>query len=297
MSKHLVRSNSSPGEYVSPHDRSGAQQQFFGCIQKCAPEVLVSLWETVLPIYKDQKAGEERLDGGIWDWAAQFRLVTRKRWDPTKSLPRKYHKKPGTDEALSIVRRSVMYSAEWTFFHPWVWPVVMQTLRDWARFAEKPEALEWSPPLRVAPTPGRVDLADLARLEEKLGCAFPLPLPRPVYHELRWREWDSRRETWDRYEARVRELLNGHLTREKRVKEEDARKEGLLGHKDLAILHLEWLVRYQVQLWSHNDIAKEYGCTRPTVVNGLERAAEAVIGSGWRNWLRATGKPGRPPSH
>jgi hypothetical protein len=63
--------------------------------------------------------------------------------------------------------------------------------------------------------------------------------------------------------------------------------------KKIAYEHFDWLILFQVKGDSYATIAKANHRTVQAVDEGIKKAAEALIGERWKEWLRPT-KRGRP---
>jgi hypothetical protein len=110
-------------------------------------------------------------------------------------------------------------------------------------------------------------------------------------------EWDVCRETKAEASDRILAALKGQVTRYLEEREQRARQEGMAQRpRTWTPHHFEWLVRFQVQGWSHNQIATAHDCTRQTIPPALNQVANLMVGPKWKQWLRPPGKPGRPRS-
>lgn len=102
--------------------------------------------------------------------------------------------------------------------------------------------------------------------------------------------WDPREETWDEFEKKIDELYKHYKEAYRKRTEEFFKKNGYVkGKEKYEDSHFEWFVRYQVQGWSKEKIAREYHVTRQSVTNAIDEIGDLV---GLKP--RPTSKGGRP---
>lgn len=291
------------GEFKFANDRWRAHLQFYKAIERCAPEVLRALHEEVLPLIHGRRTAQPRNDATLlhrgknnsellideleYDYIASGVPAAIRKWAERFHLFEQRHETVGlrrrkrstsadsveeSDEAWREFRRSPIAEA---FGDKWVFPTASATLERWAKHKGKQlEKLEWEFPL-------------LGSLSEILQW--------PASLALSIRGWKLLTET--RVEAEKRMLKEAHdkIKEYLQLREQKAREKDMDQRpKTWEIDHFEWLVRYQVQGWSHNKIGKEYHRSRPAVENGVSVAAKLVIGPYAKRWLRPPGKAGRP---
>lgn len=121
-------------------------------------------------------------------------------------------------------------------------------------------------------------------LEAEPVLAYPGPFPR----------WNPELEKWQKYEADAVATFRVVLKLYRAAAEKWVKERGLVrvARKMKRIdptRHYEWLVRYQVQDWSHMKIAKHYDVEPPSISEALRKAAKSIGLT-----LRLTGQPGRP---
>jgi hypothetical protein len=197
----------------------------------------------------------------VLKWAEHFRLAKRSRGRGCKKLD--------TANVISDLEGRVTYIGP-----SFVWEASLRTLQTWARQNERERALVWDMPTEVS-------------LEEIWD------IPKQFYFGAKG--WAPLNETRDEAQRRIAGALAAQLKYYLDRTEQRALKQGLERRpRSWQLERVEWLARYQVQGWSHNQISKRYEVTRPTVVSGIGVAASAVFGPGWEQWLRPHGKPGRP---
>lgn len=102
--------------------------------------------------------------------------------------------------------------------------------------------------------------------------------------------WDPRVETWGEFENRIDELYRHYKAAYKKRTEDFFKQVGYeVGKEKQADAHFEWFVRYQVQGWSKERIAREYHTARQNVSSAIEEIARLVCLE-----PRPTVKGGRP---
>jgi hypothetical protein len=293
-----------PGGWGWPHDRSQAQRLFFLAIEGQAPEVLETLRDDVLPVYRqiEEETGrapqptDDLLLGHIWGWAEQHHLVV----DRDDDQARQNTEVPaGEPETLAEIRNPDNVSPVRQFFLGWVLFAAYGTLKAWAGPQGPPAELRWTLPLRDFELGIVLEGArDLDRAAAELFTPGPAEAP-PEYH-FRVAAWHPIQETRAECETRVLEEVRRQL--KVQLDQADRLYRQVLGLRPTkrvaATRHFDWLVRYQVQRKPLLQIAN--GCspsaTTPSVWQGVRAAAELVIGPGWEGWLRHAPR-GRPPKH
>ncbi|PHO06651.1 hypothetical protein BFT35_10340 [Thermoanaerobacterium thermosaccharolyticum] len=102
--------------------------------------------------------------------------------------------------------------------------------------------------------------------------------------------WDPRKETWDEFEKKIDELYTQYKEIYKKEIEDFFKDNDYIpGKGKYEDSHFEWFVRYQVQGWSKEKIAREYHVTRQSVTNAIDEIGDLV---GLKP--RPTSKGGRP---
>jgi len=151
----------------------------------------------------------------------------------------------------------------------WLLEQALQTLEVWHRC---PFLLE--EPLEWAVYPGASYWAPVSPQERRLVFQDP--------------GWNPAEETWAAAEKRIRQAFEQHLKAyreriERRARERGfkrpAEKRARSGPEDL---HFEWLVRHQVQGWTCERIAEEYGgadqAVSPVAIDRAIRETARLIG-------------------
>jgi hypothetical protein len=289
-----------PGGYAWPHDRSQAHRLFFLAIQRLAPEVLQTLHDDVLPVYRmirkimglAPKPSDSLLQGPVWVWAEQHHLGSMDDAQPRRNTTRT-RVKPKTIAAL-FDRDDI--SPVMKFFLGWVMVTAHATLRAWADRRRPPAHLQWTLPLRDCEL---MNLAGATDLDYEAAAMFtpePEEAPPPYhFHAGAWHPFQETREQCkQRFLKDVRRQLEARLDQAEKVFSD-------LGgfqptRRVTAERHFDWLVQYQVKGKPLLQIANE--CSPPTTIQsvreGVRAAAERVIGPGWEDdWLRPA-QIGRP---
>jgi hypothetical protein len=276
-------------------------RNFFLAIEGQAPEVLQTLRDDVLPVYRQiegetgrtPKQSGELLFDTIWCWAEQFHPVGG---EDDAEARQNTEVPAGEPETLAELLNPDNFSPEMQFFLGWVLFAAYGTLKAWAGPQGPPAELRWTLPLRDFEL-GVVleDTQDLDRAAEEQFTLDPAEAP-PEYH-FRVAAWhpiqESRAECERRALEEVRRQLQVQLDQDERLYRQVA---GLQPTKRVMTMqHFDWLVRYQVQRKPLLQIAKHCNppTTTPSVWQGVRAAAERVIGPGWERWLRRAPR-GRP---
>lgn len=89
--------------------------------------------------------------------------------------------------------------------------------------------------------------------------------------------WDPREETWDEFEEKIDGLYERYKEAYRKRTEEFFKQNGYVkGKEKYEDSHFEWFVRYQVQGWSKEKIAREYHVTRQSVTNAINEIGDLV---------------------
>jgi hypothetical protein len=120
----------------------------------------------------------------------------------------------------------------------------------------------------------------------------------PAKFDFSVRGWDPLQETRDDCIKRVLKQVRDEL--ETQLDQAQALYEKVVGFQPAprvkAEEHFDWLARFQILGLPYRQIGLQATDERRTtsVIQGVEEAAELVIGPGWRQWLRPSER-GRPP--
>ncbi|AST57377.1 mitochondrial outer membrane protein IML2 [Thermoanaerobacterium thermosaccharolyticum] len=89
--------------------------------------------------------------------------------------------------------------------------------------------------------------------------------------------WNPTLETWENFNKRIDALFSRYKELYKKRTEEFLKQNNFVkGKEKQEDVHFEWFVRYQIQGWSKEKIAKEYYVTRQNVSNAIKEIADLV---------------------
>ncbi|MDI3501693.1 MAG: hypothetical protein PWP22_1464 [Thermoanaerobacter sp.] len=89
--------------------------------------------------------------------------------------------------------------------------------------------------------------------------------------------WDPRFKTWEEFEEQIDFLFKHYKKAYKKRTEEFFRRSGyILGKEKQEVKHFEWFVRYQIQGWSKEKIAKEYYVSRQNVTQAINDISDLI---------------------
>ena len=172
------------------------------------------------------------------------------------------------------------WGKRWNLADGWVLETVLTFLDDWLAFPEH-HATRTHP--EVPSSEGDWTPFWRSMLE-------PDPLPPDDRRVSFDAEWDPILTTRAEAERELRGAFEDYLRRRLDEIETLAESRGLVPTAEKRRPeHFEWLVYYQVELWSQGEIAEQYGVDRTTVRDALKHAAD-LLGL----TLRPRGRPGRP---
>jgi hypothetical protein len=315
-----------PGQLFLPGDRTVAHREFFGAIKRKAPAVLQSLHDEILPdfianwdsycpnamilgdkaIFGIQDSGPENQGNNerkpdfrrrllyalLWDWAARHHLVTGDRFVPAVETC------PGLNEEEFQKRVDAFWSSsEATFFVPWAWYALVQTLTEWRSADPRSADLDWTMPYR--PYPIKADdcailWASMQRSDFELSDLFTAPNQYTGTFQFNTSGWNPSQETRAEGKKRILAELTQELDRKLDRTEQDMKVFGLCPTPaKLNTEHFDWLVLYQVCEQNFARIGKDHDRDAQSVADGVKDAAELVIGPASERWLRPP-RPGRP---
>jgi len=265
-----------PGAYRLEGDRTKVLDLFFAAIRRRAPEVLESLREKVLPVFMARGGSPEPFELALSRWTSQFNLAPRYDRSRVANLQ---------DQEL----------AELFICEQSLSGFVTAILRHWSESPPEREALTLQQRIEYSAEDELAVFNTMFALWIRTGEISSSSAPPAPNYAFGCSPWNPRRET----RAQARHRILAELTTKVDQALEGEEKRAQLGGLERAPLkqqgdHFEWLVRYQIQGWSHNKIAREYKTFRQTVAEGINSASELLIGSAWKFWLRAQKKGGRP---
>jgi hypothetical protein len=221
------------GEYFDPRDADAEPVRvgrivFLSRIERVAPEVLRTLHDEVLPVYRAERAREA--PNGVAD-------------------------SPGLADTLDG------WARQWHLTDDWLMQDALHTMDWWVRAPQSTARLQWHPD----------------------GWGSMVHEPEPL--TLSWQPTLIR---WDEFERHAREAMSRYRAEvdawaRERGLERAPEKNAPRRSRDPGA-HFEWLIRYQVQGWTHAKIAQHYARaydaakrSSPTVSRALHETA-ALIG-------------------
>jgi hypothetical protein len=187
----------------------------------------------------------------------------------------------GYDEHLFAILNEVLFEA-------------VRTLRSWQEVdaIEPPSDLRWYDAPQDLPPPHPIAIA--ARVDSR-GVMHSYEVWPLKTLEVRFPEYLPLVESESAAEHRIMGIITKkvqqylHSEQTRHVTLQRLRKVP----KQRGIEDLEYLVRWQVQGWSFDAIAKKYRRKKGTVQSAVNAAGKYVVGKFWNVWKRPPGSPGR----
>lgn len=296
--------------------RDDARKKFLEKIKLLATEVLTSLKDDILPLYKNLHPSELEVErysfkekkslGNIsfssivrnveWvDKSEKARELTNKTlifWDALCQSPNLIVQSPGighgwaepiyfypdeTREKLIELKVLLMAWAEkWNLREKWFLDYVLHTLKKLCMEPDT-EELDWC--------------YNLQKLMYKQTTAKEIPPP------LNFRPWDmDAGEKWGDYKKEclemVESLLEDYRNRmQPHISENRRTPKNKIGQK-LEEAYYKWLISFQVKKCSYSNIARTENMNNSTIRKGIESLAD-LVGLTLRE-LTPSEKPGRP---
>jgi hypothetical protein len=249
------------GEFFEPGSDAEptwvARQWFLAAVERLAPEVLDGLRHDVLPVYRD-------VNEGAGSHEAVIEADDETPWLEIVQEPRYAAWAPLID-ALVKWAQPYHLDANWIIYR------ALLTLQHWG---ESGQVSGW----QHAPRSGSLPL-----------------LEGELHYQFRHLAWVPLMWTRSHYEGMVRKAFEQHLTAYLDNLETAAIERGLKRTPEWRTRdqspgrHFEWLVRWQVQRWTLQQIANPESVGRQTVRDALQNTAAAI------DLPLRKGKPGRPP--
>jgi hypothetical protein len=186
-------------------------------------------------------------------------------------------------EYVAELRDSVQRWAEQhNLTDPWLLDTILTNLCMWARSSDRHQALDWMYPGGLMISKKSKGAKGVSLIMGSPGGVYiesraPDESPRPYDPavETRSEYFESLKPYLDRQEAIMGSLYGFHKTKAKRNR-----------------AHFEWLVRYQIQGWSHRKIADAYSdktLTEDAIGKAIRKTSKLVGLT-----VRQPGKAGRP---
>jgi hypothetical protein len=188
-----------------------------------------------------------------------------------------------------------------TFYRDCVLPVVCQTIEDCSkRPVSAATDLHWSYPSWTPTT--RLAECDRRRCITTFWCppgrrlklkAWVLPRVYPIDVQ----GWDPVRESQEAGVERMTREARSQIEEYVNLQKKNLEREGWKRAKRMPKpQHFKWLVQWHISRMTYSQILGEAGSGKhdlKTIRGGIVRAARAVYGPVWKEWLRR-GEPGRP---
>jgi hypothetical protein len=221
------------GGWYDPHDPESqpiqhARLLFLSRIKATAPEVLESLRDAVLPAYTYRHDGEPLSWGTLRGIGDRIQSLPPERQADALALW-------GAPDPRPLVNAMRAWAARYKLADDWLMDDALHTVLMWAGTPQLIASLNFHP--------------------DGWGCAIPEPRPLVLMWEptmLTWAEFERQAQyEMQQYRAHVEEWAAG-LGLKPSPEKNAPRRTGDAG------LHFEWLVRYQVQGWTHQQIATHY---------------------------------------
>lgn len=244
------------GEFVDPaHPEANRRVRtiFLELVERLAPQVFDELREAVLPVYRRARP---RLSLPFYEGE---RVVNG--WSTLKSPFRVTiagFEQPEEPERAELVAALQRWASKYHLAENWVFDRALTALDAW----------DWEEP------------SSTVGLRIRMGL-FPVPRAVPPV-EMSLPGWDPTTETRASYQRRVQRVFVDKLREHVDAGEAEASANGWrrVGGRQSGDATLErrfkLLVRWQVQRWSYEQVAKESRMTRPNVRTELVLAASHI---------------------
>lgn len=257
-----------PAAYRHKDDHSYARTEYISAIRRVHPVVLENLHETVLPSFREaiRDLKTQLAPGEHWSGPPEEEdRVLEVLRSPFDAWCGRYYFR-GWKEETDGGRRLAN----------WLGSVVLSTLWEWSK-GRKLQPLDW-------------DVPDTVVVGAYLHSAAPLEVVVDGWRTLTETVEDFRKRAHSAFEHRLSQYIgHTHATQP----EEHVRL-----RRPVVARHFDWLARHQIKEASYADIS--LGLPRgddadPRAVGqGVRSAAEALVGSDFKKWLRPPAKGGRP---
>jgi hypothetical protein len=265
-----------------------ARTEFFTAVGRLAPEVFLQLRADVFPLFvRARKAGAIAQDPLLWTDSGLDETVARvigKRRGRSPARRRRNRERP---VFLNFRVALLSWADSFHLRSRWVLAATLHALVRLQLTEERGRSRKrrTTDALQLTPGDGWTPLAD----PRFLRAGDVVPTPFSFEHE----GWWSREQTVSAFRSDIRAAFETELAKYIQRETRQARSRGWVrtarSRGGGRTRHYEWLVRYQIQGWSHAQIAKEYTSTSKAVSLGL-RSASAEL----RIRLRQPAKGGRP---
>lgn len=255
-------------EYHLPSDLhsaalTDARAVFLRRVEQHAPEVLRSLREDVLPVYRHTWANPDlqtRVGRQWWDRnAASWHLI----------IDMVEQGQAGYEGLVPLLHALQEWRDRFSLADDWLLSDALETLYTWTC------------------VPGHLDSAPDEFIQHDDDGGVWEPIVAPAAFSLP--ECLPTLETWAAYEKRARRAFDAVLREYRRSVDAYAKAAGLVASTEKRnrtggdpFKHFDWLVRFQVQRWTHKKIAGHYrttaghAYTEKTVASAIRRTAESI---------------------
>jgi hypothetical protein len=247
-------------EAYSKDSRQRAREEFLQSLERCAPEVRLSLAQEVLPLYKrisKSLAGATSIDLAMWPGnlsaMARHRNASK---ENLRHLSVKQHSRSRFELALCD------WAQRWNLLDPWLFREVLATLKDWHNS-------------RATTNWANIPHKRMVNLDSAFRFEYP--------------PFDAKIDTWKSYERRAKAAFDnafGNYLDRAKNQTIGARKA-----REHNPYHFDWLVEFQINNLSYADIGKKYGID-PSTVHQTIQSTSFLIELTLRN-VRRGRKPHR----
>lgn len=247
------------GEYVEPGEASPAvlkgRRRFLRIVGQCVPAVLETLGGDVY---------RALVEGARSKGAAPSEVL---------DMVRYLHPISNLDYGREFAGALERWQTQWNLVEPWVWEAAVASLSRWdSALRRHPDsaltepifwpglwANGWLDPLQFS--------ANHQHFRFEHSWWLPTKLSRATYQEqIRAAFEDELRAYIDRVEA-LADAAGLRKVKRKRPRRGETPE-----------LHFEWLARFQVQEWTHKEIAERYRNVDPKTVAAACRNVSEMIG-------------------
>lgn len=257
-----------PGAYRHIRDHSYAYAEYISAIKRVHPVVLKDLHQEVLPRFIEaiKDSGAHVPTGKHWLVfpEVEYEVLDALR-PPFDDWSGRYHFHGWKDETEGGKR-----------LVNWLESIVLSTLWEWSK-GHRLEPLDWDIPNKVV-------------VGAYLHRADPL--------EVALDGWQTLVETVDEFRERAQSGFERLLTEYIEQSRATSPDTHVRLHRRFVARHFDWLVQHQMKGESFAGISRELprglDADPRAVGQGVRVAAEALMGSDRKNWLRSPAKGGRP---
>lgn len=232
-----------------------ARELFFRTIKRRKQQILTSLRDYTLPVYRE---------------ACTPKSYGAHSWFDISLLDKDLYEEAFYKLRVSLITWSSYYSLAWIMperklgklvlkqglANEWCLDVAIQTLLYWC-FVEVPDELDWIYSVRITDVASRKVAKDIWRNKSKGNQVILKPA---LGFKFEFLDWDIVEDTWSSYREKIKKEFNTELERYYKImKEVHAFPGRRIAVNKRNPSHFDWLFDYQIEEMKFSDIATKYG--------------------------------------